>query len=93
MLLDSMERIEVYAQEQTLITDNFRLTEGFGTRGFSKLKTNIDKGHNAQFKLLLERLKNGGRPLIPFDEIVNTTKAGFACIESLTKHEWVTVNC
>ncbi len=89
----SKERIEVYAQEQTLITDNFRLTEGFGTRGFSKLKTNIDKGHNAQFKLLLERLKNGGRPLIPFDEIVNTTKAGFACIESLTKHEWVTVNC
>ena len=89
----SKERIEVYAQEQTLITDNFRLTEGFGTRGFSKLKTNIDKGHNAQFKLLLERLKNGGHPLIPFDEIVNTTKAGFAAIESLTKHEWVTVNC
>ena len=88
----SKERIEVYAQEQTLITDNFRLTEGFGTRGFTKLKTNVDKGHNAQFKQLLERLKNGGHPLIPFDEIVNTTKAGFAAIESLTKHEWVAVH-
>lgn len=88
----SKERIEVYAQEQTLITDNFRLTEGFGIRGFTKLKTNVDKGHNAQFKQLLERLKNGGHPLIPFDEIVNTTKAGFAAIESLTKHEWVAVH-
>ncbi len=87
----SKERIEVFAQEQTLITDNFRFTEGFGTRGFSKLKTNVDKGHSAQFKLLLERLKNGGEALIPFDEIVNTTLAGFAAIESLTKHEWVTL--
>jgi len=88
----SKERIEVYAQEQTLITDNFRLTEGFGTKGFSKLKTNIDKGHNNQFKLLIERLKNGGPALVPFDELVNTTMASFAAIESLTKHEWVTVN-
>lgn len=88
----SKERIEVYAQERTLITDNFRLTEGYGTKGFSKLKTNVDKGHAAQFKLLVERIKNGGGPLIPFDELVNTTLAGFAAIESLMKREWVPVN-
>ncbi len=88
----SKERIEVYAQERTIITDNFMVTEGFGTKGFSKLKTNVDKGHNAQFKMLVDRVKSGGAPLIPIDDIVNTTLASFAAIESLTKREWIEVN-
>ena len=88
----SKERIEVYAQERTIITDNFRVTEGYGFKGFSKLKTTIDKGHAAQFKLLVDRVKNGGAALIPFDEIVNTTLASFAAIESLMTHQWVAIN-
>ncbi len=87
----SKERIEVYTQERTFITDNFRVTEGYGVKGFSKMKTNVDKGHNAQFKLLTERVKNGGQPLIPMDELVNTTLASFAAIESLIKREWVNI--
>ena len=87
----SKERVEVYAQERTIITDNFRLTEGFGTNNFSKLKTNVDKGHAAQFKLLVERIKTGGKSLIPMDEIVNTTLASFAAIESLTTRQWVSI--
>ena len=87
----SKERVEVYAQERTIITDNFRLTEGFGTNNFSKLKTTVDKGHAAQFKLLVERIKTGGKSLIPMDEIVNTTLASFAAIESLTTRQWVSI--
>ena len=87
----SKERIEIYAQERTLITDNFRLTEGFGFNGFSKLKTTIDKGHAAQFKLLVERVKSGGAPLVPFEDAVNTTLASFAAIESLLTRQWVNV--
>jgi predicted dehydrogenase len=79
------ERIEVYSQERTLITDNFCVTQGFGTGSFS------DKGHVAQFKLLVERVKNGGAALIPFDEIVNTTLASFAAINSLLTKQWVDV--
>lgn len=87
----SKERIEVYSQERTLITDNFSLTEGFGTKNFTRLKTNTDKGHSAQFRLLVDRVKQGGTALIPFDEIVNTTLAGFAAIESLQQRAWVPV--
>jgi predicted dehydrogenase/threonine dehydrogenase-like Zn-dependent dehydrogenase len=87
----SKERIEVYAQERTIITDNFSTTEGYGTGGFSKLKTNTDKGHAAQFKLLAERVKSGGQSLIPIDEIVNTTLASFAAIESLMSRQWVNI--
>jgi len=85
----SKERVEVYSQDRTLVMDNFRKTEGFGFKGFSKLKTKLDKGHKNQFHKLIAQTKNGGPALIPFNEIVNTTKASFAAIESLKKNQWI----
>lgn len=85
----SKERIEVYSQERTAVIDNFRVTEGFGFKGFSKLKTSLDKGHKHQFQQLIARIKEGGDSLIPFDEIINTTKASFAAIESLRQGKWI----
>lgn len=85
----SKERLEVYSQERTLIMDNFRSTVGYGFKGFSKLKTKLDKGHKKQFQTLINRIQNGGAPLIPFDEIVNTTKASFAAIQSLKENRWI----
>lgn len=85
----SKERLEVYSQERTLIMDNFRTTNGYGFKGFSKLKTALDKGHKNQFHKLILQSKNGGNALIPFDEIVNTTQASFAAIESLKKGQWI----
>lgn len=87
----SKERVEVYSQDRTLIMDNFRVTTGYGFKGFSNLKTKLDKGHNAQFKLLAESISNGGGALIPMDELINTTKASFAAIESLKQDKWVEV--
>ena len=87
----SKERLEVYSQGKTLIMDNFRTTYGYGTSGFKSLKTKLDKGHKNQFAQLIDRAKNGGEALIPFDEIVNTTKASFAAIESLKSNAWVSV--
>jgi len=87
----SKERVEVYSQERTIIMDNFRVTTGFGFKSFSKLKTGLDKGHRAQFKLLLERTRDGGDALIPFEEIVNTTKASFGAIESLKTKNWISI--
>lgn len=87
----SKEKVEVFSQERTLIMDNFRKTEGFGTKGFSKLKTSLDKGHKNQFNRLIERVQHGGGPLITLDEIINTTQASFAAIESLKRGEWVYV--
>lgn len=92
----SKERLEVYYQGKNLIMDNFRKLYGYGyKKGFSLsskiLSTKQDKGHNKQFKLLTERWNSGGSPLIPFDEIVNTTRASFAAIESLKTRQWVAV--
>ena len=85
------ERVEVFSQEKVLVLDNWRRLEGFGVKGFSKMTGTMDKGHKRQFALLNERLQKGGEALIPFESIVNTTRASFACIESLKKKAWVEV--
>jgi predicted dehydrogenase/threonine dehydrogenase-like Zn-dependent dehydrogenase len=86
------ERVEVFSQEKVLILDNWRELKGYGIKGFSKMKSGMDKGHQTQFALLNDRIKNGGEPLIPFESIVNTTKTSFACITSLKENRWVDVN-
>ncbi len=87
----SKERVEVYSQERTLIMDNFRTTMGYGFSGFSKLKTRINKGHEAQFKSYVDHLKQGGQPLISFDSLYNTSEASIAAIESLKNGKWVEI--
>lgn len=90
----SKERLELYYQGKNLVMDNFRRLDGYGIGGgFSSkiLKIKQDKGHHKQFKLLTKRWKEGGEPLIPFDEIVNTTRATFAAIESLKQGKRIKV--
>ncbi|MGY8910564.1 MAG: bi-domain-containing oxidoreductase [Flavobacteriales bacterium] len=87
----SKERVEVFSQERTLIMDNWRKLNGYGFKGFSKCSSKQDKGHYNQFNELINQQKNGGNSIIPFDEIVNTTKASFAAIESLKQGKWIEV--
>ncbi|PAU93164.1 dehydrogenase [Aliifodinibius salipaludis] len=93
----SKERVEVYHQGKNLIMDNFRklYAYGFDNSFFSLsnkiLSTKQDKGHAKQFELLTQCWQEGGEPLIPFDEIVNTTRATFAAIESLKQGKWISL--
>ncbi len=86
------ERIEVYSQGRVLILDNFRKLIGYGFKGFSSMSTRLDKGHKHQFEKLIKQIKDGGAPLIPFDEIINTSKASFAAIESMKTNSWISIN-
>jgi len=54
------------------------------------MKTKLDKGHKEQFRLLVESVKTG-QPIIPFDEIVNTTKASLACVTSIKENRWIEI--
>lgn len=87
----SKERVEVYSQERTLIMDNWRKLKGYGFKGFSNTSSKQDKGHFNQFEALVQQQMNGGAPIISFDEIVNTTKATFAAIDSLKEGKWISV--
>jgi len=85
------ERIELYSQERTAVIDNWMSSKGFGFKGFKSLKTSLDKGHKAQFHWLMDSVRNGGAELIPFDSLVNTTKASFAALRSLQENRWINV--
>ncbi|MFT6717223.1 MAG: putative dehydrogenase [Saprospiraceae bacterium] len=87
----SKERLEVFHQERTLIMDNWRKLKGFGFKGSSSASSKQDKGHANQFNKLVDMVKQGGAPIIPLDEIINTTKASFAAIESLKAGSWVEI--
>ncbi len=92
----SKERVEVYWQEKNLILDNFRQLHGYGVKsGLSMsnrlLKTRQSKGHKQQFALLQKFWTEGGEPLIPFSDLVNTTRTTFAAIKILKEKQFVDV--
>jgi predicted dehydrogenase/threonine dehydrogenase-like Zn-dependent dehydrogenase len=86
----SKERVEVFSQGRTLVIDNFRKLEsyGFPSKGFSKSQ---DKGHFDQFRILQQKLTEGGKEMIPIQETLNTSRAVLAAIESMREGTWVKV--
>lgn len=86
------ERIEVFSQGRTAVIDNFRVTTGYGFKGFKKLKTRIDKGHRAQFVTLINGMASGEVETTPFAEAVNATRASFAAVQSLKEGKVVQID-
>ena len=84
------ERVEVYDQGKNIVIDNFRTIKfyGYNAKGIKKAQ---DKGHLEQLSRWNRFIVNGGKPIIPYDEIINTSRASIACIDSLNKKEWVAV--
>jgi predicted dehydrogenase len=84
------ELLEVFSEGRVLRLENFRRTTGYGFRGFRKLKTwRQDKGHAAELAAFIERVAQGGEPLIPFAEIANATRASFAAVTAAAEHRTV----
>ncbi|MGM9800095.1 MAG: bi-domain-containing oxidoreductase [Muribaculaceae bacterium] len=85
------ERVEVYCQERVLVLENWRKLKGYGIKGFNKMSGSLNKGQEDEFKILNDRIVNGGNALIEFDSIINTTKASFAAIQSLRERRWIDI--
>mgnify|MGYP006123382135 CR=1 FL=1 len=86
----SKERIEIFFHGKNIVIDNFKKINFYGFKSRDK-KITQDKGHFMQFKKWNDMIVNGGEPLITFDSIINTSKASFACLESLEKKSWIDV--
>ena len=87
----SKERIEVHQQNSTLVLDNWRKLTGFGVRGFSSKRSKQDKGHFNQFKQLLESVEKASGPTIHWEEVLNTSKATLAAVDSLIEGKWISI--
>jgi predicted dehydrogenase len=75
------ESMEVYSEGRILRLNNFRELRGWGFSGFKKMKTRLDKGHQAQFQAFIDRVAEGGERLIPLAQLVNVTEASFEAVE------------
>jgi predicted dehydrogenase/threonine dehydrogenase-like Zn-dependent dehydrogenase len=87
----SKELLEIFSEGRILILDNFRTLVGWGFRGFSKVKTKMDKGHQAEFAAFVKSVEEGASALIALNEAVNVTLASFAVVESAREGRVVAV--
>jgi len=86
------ELLDVFTESRVLRMENFRRTDGYGFSGFKKFKTRRqDKGHAAEFAAFVDRVAQGGPPLIPMDRMVNISLASFAALESAKTGKVVTL--
>ena len=87
------ETLEIFGDGRVIRMENFRVTTGYGFKGFRSFRTwRQDKGHRAEISAFVNAVSAGGPLLIPFDEIVNATRASFAAVESARKGSVVRVN-
>lgn len=79
------ERVEVFTSGRIAILNDFRalelVTENRKKVVHSALRQ--DKGHTNAWHGFLSALKNGGLPPIPYDQLISTSLASFAALESL----------
>mgnify|MGYP000296170803 CR=1 FL=1 len=76
------ERIEVFSEGRVLVLDNFQVLTGYGWKGFKRQRLwRQDKGHKAEVAAFIERVMDGGPPLIPWHELEEVTLATFAAVE------------
>lgn len=87
----SKERIEIFSQNRTAIIDNFRKSKYYGFNS-SGMKKSQDKGQYNQFKLFIDHITTGGGAIIPFDEIINTSKVVLLAIESMKRGSWIDID-
>jgi len=77
------ETLEIFSSGRVIRMENFRITRGYGLKGFNSFRTwRQDKGHWAEIAAFISAAASGGPSPIPFDQIVNVTRASFAAVEA-----------
>jgi len=84
------EKIEIFSEGRTMVLDNFRSLKTFGFKS-SGISGSQDKGHNEQYRQYLKFLREGGNSPVPFQEIVNSSRASIAAIESIKENKWIDI--
>jgi len=78
------ERLEVFAAGRILQLDNFRRLNAYGWPGFRGQRLwRQDKGNAACVAAFVEAVKGGGPAPIPFEELVDVTRATFDVVDAL----------
>ncbi|WP_353722474.1 bi-domain-containing oxidoreductase [Dyadobacter sp. 676] len=85
------ERIEVHSLGRTMVLDDYKNLRGYGFEGFREMKTDAGKGHREQFNRLFECISMGEEPLMPPDDVWNSSFATLAARDSMWTGSWMKV--
>ena len=78
------ERLEVFCRGAIIELNNFRKMAGYGWPGFRKMNLRRqDKGHSACVAAFVQAIEQGMPSPIPFDEIVEVTRATLDVVDQL----------
>lgn len=90
----SKERLEVFGGESSAMLDDFRILElvQHGKKQTFRSRFRQDKGHCGAWGAFVKAILAGDPSPIPFDEIVRTTLATFAVVESRSSGKTVSVD-
>jgi len=79
----SKERVEAFCGGRIAVLEDFRTLETIYKGKLKRSTTAQDKGHQAAWQAFLNALRASGQPPIPYDQLLGTTRASFAVLESL----------
>lgn len=86
------EQLHVYCENKVLFLDNFKKLIGAGFPVFRKMNLfKMDKGHNEEIRCVVQALNNGDPSPIPFDEIVNVSRAVLAAVQSIREKKTISL--
>ena len=79
------ERIEIFGGRRSAVIDDFRRVVLYPSRPRMRLprSSRQDKGHTAILHASFDFFRNGGEPPIPYDRLLETTRATFLAREAL----------
>lgn len=85
------ERLEAFCAGRVMVLDDFRSLEIVHNRKREVQRTRLkqDKGHRAIWDAFVDSLISDGSPPIPYSDIVGTTRASFAALQSLQTRQKV----
>ncbi|MGN7886231.1 bi-domain-containing oxidoreductase [Dyadobacter sp. 22481] len=85
------ERIEVHSLGRTVVVDDYKVVRGYGFEGFRETKRDAGKGHQEQFDKLFECIATGKEPIMPLEDVWNSSQATLAARDSMWTGGWVKV--
>jgi len=87
----SKERVEAFCGGRIAILEDFRTLETIYKGKLKRSTTAQDKGHQAAWQAFLGALRSNGQPPIPYDQLIGTSRASFAVLESLRSGKSITI--
>jgi predicted dehydrogenase len=88
------ERVEVFRGGRVAVLDDFRRLEMThnGRRQAIQSPLGQDKGHRGAWSAFLDAVRGGGKPPVPYEQIIGVTRATFAAMQSLAEGQPVTTS-